>query len=127
MSTVVEVGRLTADPEVKFVGAKGTALVSFSIAVNRKKGEEESVHYFDCVAWSSLATNIADSLRKGNRVIVTGQLKQDRYETKDGKTASKIVIDVRNIGPDLTYATAVVSPTDFPNNSNKSYRKEADF
>jgi single-strand DNA-binding protein len=107
MSTVI-IGRLTADPELKFVGNKGTALATFSVAVNRKKGEEEVTHYFDCSAWGSLAENLT-SLRKGQRVIVSGQLNQDTYENKEGKKVSKVVINVQNAGPDLTYATATVA------------------
>ena len=51
MSTTL-IGRLTADPELKFTN-KGTSVTNFSIAVNRKKGEEDYVSYFDCIAWAT--------------------------------------------------------------------------
>jgi len=103
MSTTL-IGRMVGDADLKFTN-KGTALANFSIAVNRKKGEEESVSYFDCTAWGTLAQGISDNLRKGQRVIVTGNLSQDRYENKEGKTVSKVILTVEGAGPDLRYAS----------------------
>ena len=99
------IGRLTADPELKFTN-KGTALVNFSVAVNRKKGEEEYVSYFDCTAWGTLAQGIADALKKGDRVIVNGNLSQDRYENKEGKTVSKVTLNVEGAGKELRFTSA---------------------
>ena len=117
MSTTI-IGRLTADPEIKFTN-NGTALVNFSVAVNRKKGDEEYVSYFDVTAWGTLAQGVADTLHKGDRVVVNGFLTQDRYENKEGKTVSKTLISAEAVGPDLRFATAVV-------NSAKK-KEEADF
>jgi len=103
MSTTL-IGRMVADVDLKFTN-KGTALANFSIAVNRKKGEEESVSYFDCTAWGTLAQGISDNLRKGQRVIITGNLNQDRYENKEGKTVSKVILTVEGAGADLRYAS----------------------
>jgi single-strand DNA-binding protein len=119
MSTTI-IGRLTADPELKFTN-NGMAVVNFSVAVNRKKGEEEYVSYFDCTSWGTLAQGIADSLHKGDRVIVNGNLTQDRYE-KDGKTVSKTVINAEAVGPELRFATANVTAAGF-----KKKEAEADF
>lgn len=103
MSTTI-IGRMVADPEIKFTN-KGTAVGNFSIAVNRKKGEEEQVSYFDCTAWGTLAQGISENLRKGQRVVVTGNLTQDRYENKEGKTVSKVILVVEGAGADLRYAS----------------------
>jgi single-strand DNA-binding protein len=95
---------MVADAEIKFTN-KGTAVANFSIAVNRKKGEEETVSYFDCTAWGTLAQGIADNLFKGQRVIITGNLTQDRYENKEGKNVSKVILIVEGAGADLRYAS----------------------
>ena len=101
MSTTI-IGRLTADPEIKFTN-KGTSVVNFSVAVNRKKGEEDYVSYFDCIAWGDLATGV-EVLKKGDRVIVHGYLNQDRYENKEVKTVSKTVIVADAVGKELRFA-----------------------
>lgn len=107
-TTATVMGRLTADPELKFSN-KGTAICSFSVAVNRKKGEEEYTSFFDCTAFGTMAQNIADSLHKGDRVIVMGSLNQDRYENKEGKNVSKVVMLVDGAGPDLRFKGARVT------------------
>jgi single-strand DNA-binding protein len=120
------VGRLTADPEVK-VTNNGTSVCNFSVAVNRKKGEEEYTSFFDCTAWGSVAENIGASLRKGDRVVVVGNMNQDRYE-RDGKTVSKYVLVVEAIGPDLRFATASPSGTAKKSDSGHKYSApEEDF
>jgi len=101
MSTTV-IGRLTADPEVKFTN-KGTAVANFSVAVNRKKGDEEYVSFFDVTVWGTLAKGV-EGLKKGDRVIVHGYLNQDRYENKEGKTVSKTVIVADAVGKELRFA-----------------------
>ena len=106
MSTTI-IGRMVSDAELKFTNT-GTAVANFSVAVNRKKGTEEHVSYFDCTAWGTLAQGVTDNLRKGQRVIVTGNLTQDRYENKEGKTVSKVILNAQAVGPDLQFATAEV-------------------
>lgn len=125
MATTI-VGRLVQDPELKFVGAKGTAVVKFSVAVNKKRGDKEETSYFDVSAWGTLAENVANSLTKGGRVIVSGELTQERWE-KEGKSFSRILIDAKNIGPDLTFSTVTVPTSDkAPANSYKARQEELD-
>jgi len=107
MSTTV-IGRLTADPEIKFTN-KGTAVANFSVAVNRKKGDEDYVSYFDVTVWSDLAQGVQE-LKKGDRVIVHGYLNQDRYENKEGKTVSKTVIVADAVGKELRFAAKDTKP-----------------
>jgi len=102
MSTTTIVGRLTNNPEIKFTN-KGTAVANFSVAVNRKKGEEEYVSFFDVTAWGQLAKGV-ETLVKGERVIVSGYLNQDRYENKEGKTVSKVIIVADAVGRELRFA-----------------------
>jgi single-strand DNA-binding protein len=119
MSTTI-IGRLTADPEIKFTG-NGNAVVNFSVAVNRKKGEEEYTSFFDVTAWGTLAQNVADSLHKGDRVIVDGELTQDRFESKDGKKLSKVVLNANSVGAELRFASASVRSNERKESNNSAF------
>ena len=68
MSTTI-VGNLVRDPELKFTN-NGKAYAQFSVAVTKKKGEEEYTSYFDCTIWNTHAENFANSVHKGDRVVV---------------------------------------------------------
>lgn len=107
--SVVETGNLTADPELRFTPS-GVAVANFTIAQNRKRGDQDESHFFDVTVWKSLAENVATSLHKGDRAIVVGILKQDSWEDKDtGAKRSKVGITAFQAGPDLNWATATVS------------------
>ena len=82
-SAITIVGNLTADPELKFTNS-GQAQTRFSVAVNRKFKETETTSFFNVTAWGSLAENLANSVRKGTRVIVEGRLEQRSWETDKG-------------------------------------------
>ena len=110
-STVTIVGNITRDPELRFTaGGKGVA--SFGVAVNRRwqqGGEwQEKVSFFNVTDWDSLGENIAASLTKGTRVIVTGRLEQHEYDTKDGEKRNVVEIVAEEIGPSLRWARAEV-------------------
>jgi single-strand DNA-binding protein len=110
-STVTIVGNLTRDPELRFTaGGKGVA--SFGVAVSRRyqqNGEwQEKTSFFNVTAWDTLGENIAASLNKGARVIVTGRLEQREYETKEGEKRSVVEIVADEIGPSLRWARAEV-------------------
>ena len=110
-STVTIVGNITRDPELRFTaGGKGVA--SFGVAVNRRwqqGGEwQEKVSFFNVTAWDTLGENIAASLTKGTRVIVTGRLEQREYDTKDGEKRNVVEIVADEIGPSLRWARAEV-------------------
>lgn len=105
------VGNLTADPELRFTPA-GVAVVRLSIAHNPriKSGDEwkdGEPTFVSATAWRTLAENVAESLSKGARVIVTGRLTTERWE-KDGAKRERLALAIEGIGPDLTYATAQV-------------------
>ena len=110
-NTLTIIGNLTRDPELKFLG-NGIAICKFSVASNQKKanGENES-HYFDCVAWRDLGENVAESYRIGDRVLVHGKLKQDRWKSDDGSSRSKIEIEVEDCGLSNKWATTVGTKT----------------
>lgn len=99
-------GNLTKDPEL-MVFDSGKTKVSFSVAVNRswkdESGEKkEQVSYFDVIAWSYTADDIARILSKGNGVIINGRLEQQTWDDKTtGEKRSKVVIVADNVAMTL--------------------------
>lgn len=115
-NTTTIVGNLTRDPELRFTPS-GQAVTSFGVAVNRRwqnkqtQEWEEATSFFDVTAWRELAENASESLSKGSRVIVTGRLDQQTWQDQDGSNRSKVQIVADSIGPDLRWATAVITKT----------------
>lgn len=108
------VGNLTSDPELRFTQS-GLPRVSFTIASTPRVFDKLAGEYKDgdplflrASAWRDFAEHIANSLTKGTRVVATGRLKQNSYETKEGEKRTSIELEVDAIGPDLRYATATV-------------------
>ncbi len=99
INTVVLVGRLTRDAELKYTNT-GTAVCKFSLAVNRRKrsGDQwaDEVSYFDIVLWGKQGEAIHQYLGKGKQVAVNGELRQNRWE-QDGQNRSKIEIIALNV------------------------------
>ena len=87
------------------------------MAVNRRWQDkatqewQEATSFFDVVCWRDLAENVALSLSKGMRVVVTGRLEQRSWETDDGEHRSKVEIVADEVGPSLRFATADVQRT----------------
>lgn len=114
MNSTTLIGNLTADPELKFTQS-GSAVVNFTVAhtpriYNRQNNEwtdGESL-FMRCSLWREAAENVAESLHRGARVIVTGKLKQRTWE-QDGAKRSVVEMDVEEVGPSLKYATANVT------------------
>jgi single-strand DNA-binding protein len=110
------VGNLTRDPELKYTSG-GRAVSTFGIAVNRRwKGQndewQEATSFFNVTAWADLGENIAASLNKGDRVIVTGRLEQRSWETNEGEKRSVVEIVADEIGPSLRWAQATIAKTE---------------
>ena len=107
------VGNVTRDPELRFA-QNGTAICQFGLAVNDKRKDGEDVaHFFDVVAFRELAENAEESLTKGMRVVVVGQLQHRSWETDDGSKRSKVEILADEISPSLRWASAVVTKNDY--------------
>jgi single-strand DNA-binding protein len=110
-SNVTLIGNITRDPELRYT-AGGQAIATFGVAVNRRwqnrqtQAWEESTSFFDVVCWGALGTNVADSLSKGDRVIISGRLEQRSWETQDGEKRSKIEVVADEVGPSVRWATA---------------------
>jgi len=95
LNKVFLIGRLTRDPEIRFLPS-GTQITTFSIAVNRRfrVGEDwrEETYYFDIETFGNLAERLGKQLNKGTQILVEGQLRQDRWKTSSGENRSKIKI-----------------------------------
>lgn len=113
-NTVTLVGNLTRDPELRFTTG-GRAVAQFGLAVNRRyqqNGEwQDQTSYFNVVAWGTLGENVAASITKGMRVVVSGRLEQREYNTREGDKRTAIEINADEIGPSLRWATASVERT----------------
>ena len=112
-NTITVIGNLTREPDLRFTNS-GLAQVRCGVAVNRRRqnaaGEwEENTSFFDVICWRDLAENVAGSLHKGNRVIVTGRLEQRSYETQQGEKRSVVEIIADEIGPSLRWASAEIA------------------
>lgn len=111
-NTITLVGNLVDDPELRFTPA-GAAVCNFTVAVNRRiqrdgQWEDRLDGYFRCSCWRDLAENVAESLRKGTRVVVTGRLQQRSWEDQDGNRRSAVDVQVDEVGPSLRWATTQV-------------------
>ena len=112
-TTVTVAGNLTRDAEIRYT-RDGQATTALSLAVNRRwqnrdtKEWEESTSFFDVVCWRELAENVALSLTKGARVVVSGRLEQRSWETDDGERKAKVEIVADDIGASLRFATAEI-------------------
>jgi single-strand DNA-binding protein len=116
-TTITLVGNLTADPELRFTPS-GAAVANFTVAStprtfdrNSNEWRDGDAMFLNCAVWRQAAENVAESLQKGMRVIVSGRLKSRSYETRDGEKRTVFEIDVDEIGPALKYATAKVTRT----------------
>lgn len=113
-NNVTVVGNATRDPELRFTPS-GQAVASFGLAVNRRwqnkatNDWEEAVSFFDVTCWAQMAENVAESIQKGSRVLVTGRLDQRSWETEQGDKRSKVEIVADEIAPSLRWATASVT------------------
>ena len=116
---ITVVGNLTRDPELRTVG-NGSTVVNFTIASstrtfnrNTNQWDDGDTLFLNCSAWdsarTSMATNIANSLSKGMRVIAQGRLTQRSYQAQDGSQRTVVEMQLDEIGPSLRYATAQVT------------------
>lgn len=113
-NTVTLVGNVTRDPEIRYTPS-GQTVATFGLAVNRRWQNkatnewEEQVSFFDVKCWSQMAENVAESVPRGTRVIVTGRLEQRSWETDNGEKRSKVEVVADEIAPSLRWATAQIT------------------
>src|SRR6185503_14610985 len=116
-TTITIVGNLTADPELRFTPS-GAAVANFTVASTPRAFDRQSNEWKDgetlfmrCSVWRDAAENVAESLNRGTRVIVSGRLKSRSYETKEGEKRTVVEMEVDEVGPSLRYASAKVTKT----------------
>ncbi|HKU10506.1 MAG TPA: single-stranded DNA-binding protein [Sinomonas sp.] len=116
-TTITVIGNLTNDPELRFTPS-GSAVANFTVASTPRTFDRQSNEWKDgetlflrASIWREAAENVAESLTKGMRVIVSGRLKSRSYETKEGEKRTVIELEVDEIGPSLRYASAKVNRT----------------
>jgi single-strand DNA-binding protein len=114
-TVITVVGNLTADPELRFTSS-GAAVASFTVASTPRSFDKASGEWKDgealfmrCSIWRQAAENVAETLTRGARVIVSGRLKQRSYDTREGEKRTVIELEVEEVGPSLRYATAKVN------------------
>ncbi|MBJ6626033.1 single-stranded DNA-binding protein [Streptomyces sp. I4(2020)] len=112
---ITVVGNLVDDPELRFTPS-GAAVAKFRIASTPRTFDRETNQWKDgealfltCSVWRQAAEHVAESLARGLRVIVQGRLKQRSYEDREGVKRTVYELDVDEVGPSLTFATAKVS------------------
>ena len=113
-TNITLIGNLTDDPELRFTPS-GAAVAKFRVAstpryLDRQTGEwkDGEALFLTCNVWRQAAENVAESLQRGTRVIVSGRLRQRTYETREGEKRTVFELEVDDIGPSLRYATAKV-------------------
>ena len=111
------IGNLVSDPELRFTPS-GAAVAKFTVAStpryldkNTNEWKDGDSLFLQCQIWRQAAENVAESLTRGMRVIVSGRLKQRSYETKEGEKRTVFEVEVDEVGPSLRNATAKVTKT----------------
>lgn len=114
-TVITVIGNLTGDPELRFT-PNGAAVANFTIAstprnFDRASGEwkEGETLFLRASVWREAAENVAETLKKGMRVIAQGRLKSRSYETKEGERRTSMELEIEEIGPSLRFASANVS------------------
>lgn len=114
---ITVIGNLTNDPELRFTPS-GAAVANFTVASTPRNFDRQTNEWKDgetlflrCSVWRDAAENVAESLVRGSRVIVTGNLVSRSFETKEGERRTVNEVQVDEVGPSLRYATAKVNKT----------------
>ena len=117
-TTCTLTGNLTADPELRFTPS-GAAVANFTVAATSRTFDKTTNQWRDgqalflrCTLWRQPAENLTESLRRGDRVILTGRLRQRSFETREGDQRTMIELDVDEIGASLKFTTLKLTKTD---------------
>ena len=109
------IGNLVADPELRFTSS-GQPVAQFRVASTPRTRDQATGEWKDgeslflsCSVWRQAAENVAESLQRGMRVIVSGRLRQRSYETKEGEKRTVYEVEVDDVGPSLRNASAKVN------------------
>jgi single-strand DNA-binding protein len=110
-TVITVVGNLTDDPELRFTPS-GAAVSNFTVASTPRTFDKESQEWRDgdalflrCSVWRQAAENVAESLRRGDRVIVQGRLRQRSYETAEGEKRTVYEMEADEVGASVKFRT----------------------
>src|SRR4051794_23171410 len=116
-TVITIIGNLTNDPELRFTPS-GAAVANFTVASTPRTFDRQSNEWKDgetlfmrCSVWREAAENVAESLTRGTRVLVSGRLRSRTYDTKEGEKRTVGELEVDEVGPSLRYAATKVSKT----------------
>jgi single-strand DNA-binding protein len=117
-------GRLTRDPELRFTSG-GKAVAQFTVVTSRRFNnngtwEDKDTSFWDCTAFGEMAENICENLKKGDSVLVSGQMRQETWE-KDGQKKSAWRVLVDDVGPSIKWTKKAAG------SSSSSYSDEPPF
>jgi single-strand DNA-binding protein len=114
-TTITIIGNLVGDPELRYTPT-GQAVATFRVAStprfldkNTNEWKDGDSLFLSCNVWRQAAENVAESLQRGMRVIVSGRLRQRSYETKEGEKRTVYEVEVDEVGPSLRNASAKVT------------------
>lgn len=120
--TMTITGNLTGDPELRYTGS-GTPVANFTVAstprsLNKQTNqwEDGEAMFVRCSVWREYGENVAESLTKGMRVVVTGRLTVRSYEY-NGEKRQSIEMQVDEVGPSLRYARVQVTKVPLQSNN----------
>ncbi len=92
VNRVVLVGRLTRDPELRRIASSNAPVVNFTLAMNRRFGENETTDFIPCVVWNKPAENMAQYLSKGSLISVEGKIQSRNYTAQDGSNRTSVEV-----------------------------------
>jgi single-strand DNA-binding protein len=112
MTQIAFIGNTTSEAELRYTQA-GKAVASVTVAVNRKRGDQEETDFHRVTIWEGMAENAA-TLPKGTRVVVIGRLVSRAYETREGEKRTGWEVTADGFGPDMRFASVAVTRSDRP-------------
>ena len=119
MTAVTIIGNLTADVELRYT-AQGKAVAGFTVAESKRVKDADGgwkdgdSTFWRCSLWDAAAENMTESLHKGQRVIVVGEVRQRSFETQQGEKRTVMEVTATDVGPSLKWSTAKVEKTGAP-------------
>ena len=118
MATITIIGNRTDAPELRFTAA-GKAVANFTVAESKRVKDGDGWKdgpstFWRCSLWDATAENMAESLSKGMRVIVVGEVAQRSYETNAGEKRTVMEVTATEVGPSLKWSTAKVEKAGAP-------------
>ena len=128
MNKVVLIGRLTKDPELRFTPGNGTAVATFTLAVDRRfsKNGQREADFIPIVVWGKQAESTANYMSKGKLMGVSGRIQTRSYEAKDGtrRYVTEVIADEVQF---LEWGNKPTTDSTYNNGSESSYQSDTSF